>query len=220
MDVRRLKSLVIIFLLVTVNILLITSPIVKSGVKVSPAKLIITIEEYPEKEIQYKIKITNPYSQEITASLEVKHPYEIEENYSQIPDLSWVKVYPESLVIPSDSYEEIEVIVDIPEDKKTIHNNEKWEAWVIVTPRLKSVLGGMALQMQLAVKLFIHTPESKMTSWSLPAPYIFYPILGAILFLTALFLTIFLIKKKRNINPNKAAIFYIKKKKENESKIK
>ena len=217
---RRLKLLIIIFLLVAGNIILITSPTVKSGVKVSPAKLIITIEEYPEKEIHYKIKITNPYPEDISTTLEIKHPFEIEENYTRIPDLSWIKVFPESIDIPSDSFKEIEVIVDIPEDKKTLHNNEKWEAWVIVTPRLKSVLGGMVLQMQLAVKLFIHTPKTKEVSWSLPAPYIIYPVFGAILCVIALFLTIFYFKKKRNIKPDRAAIFYVKKKKENKSKIK
>lgn len=217
---RRLKLLILIFLLVAGNILLITSPIVKSGVKVSPAKLIITIEEYPDKEIQYKIKITNPYPQDITTSLEIKHPFEIKENYTRIPDLSWIKVIPESLDIPSDSSKEIEVIVDIPEDKKMLYNNEKWEAWVIVTPRIKSIFGGMVLQMQLAVKLFIHTPKSTVTSWNLPAPYIIYPVFGAILFVIALFLTIFYLNKKRNIKPNKANIFYIKKKKDGDSEIK
>ncbi len=217
---RRLKSLILIFLLVAGNILLITSPTVKSGIKVSPAKLIITIEEYPEKEIQYKIKITNPYPQDITASLGLNHPFEIEENYTRIPDLSWIKVFPESLDIPSNSFKEVEVIVDIPEDKKTLHNNEKWEAWVIITPRLKSVLGGMVLQMQLAVKLFIHTPKTKEVSWSLPTPYIIYPVFGAILCVILLFFTIFYFKKKSNIKPDRAAIFYVKKKKENESKIK
>jgi len=218
--VRRLKLLILIFLLVIGNVLLLTSPIVKSGVKVSPAKLIITIDEYPEKEIHYKIKITNPYSQEISADLEVLHPFEIEENYTRIPDLSWVKATSETLDIPANSYKEIEVIVDIPEDKKTLHYNEKWEVWVIVTPKLKSVLGGMVLQMQLAVKLFIHTPESTKTSWTFPATYVLYSIFGVIISLMILFLTIFYFKKKRNIKPYKAAMFYIKEKKESESKIK
>ena len=76
------------------------------------------------------------------------------------------------------------------------------------------------LQMQLAVKLFINTPTTTETSWSLPAPSIIYPVFGAILCVIALFLTILHFKNKRNITPNRAAIFYIKKKKENESKIK
>ncbi|UCD14080.1 MAG: hypothetical protein JSW60_01305 [Thermoplasmatales archaeon] len=210
---RRLILLLFLFLFVAGNILLVATPRVKSGIQVSPAKLYITIEDYPEKEIHYKIKITNPFSREITASAEVIHPYGMEENYTRIPDLSWVKLLPETLDTPAHSYNEIEVLVDIPENKKTLHCNESWETWVVVTPRLRSILGGTLLQIQLAVKLFIHTPKRTITSGTLPAPYILYPTFGFIICLIALFTTFFYIKKKRNIKADRPAIFYIKKKK-------
>jgi hypothetical protein len=220
MDVRRLTLFIFLFLLVAGNIFLIASPGVRGGVKVSPAKLFITIEEYPEKEIQYKIKITNPFSQEITAYAEVIHPYEMEENYTRIPDLSWIKLLPETLDIPAHSYNEIEVLVDIPENKKMLHYNESWETWVLVAPRVKSIWGGSVLQVQLAVKLFIHTPKGTMKSWALPAPYILYPTIGVIICLIAFFTIFFYIKKKRTIKADRAAIFYVKKKDNSNSEIK
>lgn len=212
---KRQTLIFLLFLFLAGNIILLTSPCVKSGVKVSPAELIITIEDYPEKEIQYKIKVTNPFAWDITAYSKVIHPYDMKENYTTIPDLSWIEILPDTLDIPANSYKEFEVFINIPDNKKMLHYNQSWEVWIVVTPRLSSFSGGGALiQLQLAVRLLIHTPTGTMTSWTLPAPYILYPILGIITCLMVLSAAFFYVNKKRNIKADKSAIFYVKKKKE------
>jgi hypothetical protein len=213
-DVKRLTLSFILILYIAGNIILLASPCVKSGVKVSPAELIITIEEFPEKEIQYKIKITNPYASDVHATVQAKHPYEISENYTNIPDLSWVKILPDSLYVPAKSSKEFEVLIDIPENEKTIHNNKSWETWIIVTPEIiTGTKSSVVIQVQLGVKLFIKTPTGMETSRTILAPYIMYPMLGVIAFLIIFIMTFYHIKNKRNAMANDNAIFYFKKKK-------
>ncbi|UCF12614.1 MAG: hypothetical protein JSW06_11380 [Thermoplasmatales archaeon] len=212
---KRQTLIFLIFLFLAGNIILLSSPCVKSGVKVSPAELIITIDDYPKKEIQYKIKVTNPFAWDIRVYSKAIHPYGKKENYTTIPDLSWIKILPVTLNIPANSYKEFEVFINIPEDKKMLHYNENWEVWVVVTPRLTSFSGGGALiQLQLAVRLLIHTPTDTMISWTPLAPYILYPILGIIISLMILSAVFLYVKKKRNIKDDKSAIFFVKKKKE------
>jgi len=211
MDVKRLTLTFLLFLFVVGNILLLASPCVRSGYSVSPAKLFITIEDYPLKEIHYKFEVGNPYSYDVRASTRVVNPFRLDENYTRIPDLSWIKIIPETLDISRKSCKEFEVIIDIPEKEKTLHYNESWEAWVIVTPRPLSgeKSAGVLIQVQLAVKLFIHTPTGTMGT---QAPLGLYLLIGIIGGFVILITFSSIIKKKRTENLDRAAIFYVKKK--------
>lgn len=207
---KRLLLTLLLFLFVTGNILLLASPCVKSGVKVSPAKLVITIEDYPEKEINYKVKVTNPYSYDIRVSSRVIHPYDLTENYMRIPDLSWVKFLPETLDVPAKSYKEFEVLIDVPENEKTLHYNESWEVWVFVIPKILSgASGGTAIRVQLGVKLFIHTPTGTM---GMQKPQSLYLLVGIILGLVVVTTVFFIIKKKEAVKADRKAIFYCRNK--------
>lgn len=211
MDVKRLTLTFLLFLFVAGNILLLASPCVRSGVSVSPAKLYITIEEYPLKEIHYKVRVTNPFSYDIRASTRVTNPFDLKAGYMRIPDLSWIKILPETLDIPAKSNKEFEVIIDIPEKEKTLHYNESWEAWVIVTPIPLSAggSGGVVFQVQLAARLFIHTPTGTMAQ----TPIGLYLLIGIIGGFVILITFSSILKKKRTANIDKTAIFYYKKKK-------
>jgi hypothetical protein len=54
----------------------------------------------------------------------------VTEGYSNIPDLSWIKVTPNPLSIPANpnGYFAIEIV--IPEKEKTLHYDESWEVYV------------------------------------------------------------------------------------------
>jgi hypothetical protein len=213
-DVKRLTLSFILILYIAGNIILLASPCVKSGVKVSPAELIITIEEFPEKEIQYKIKIANPYATNVHATVEAKHPYNLSENYTNIPDLTWVKILPDTINVPPKSSKEFEILIDIPENEKTIHNNKSWETWIIVTPKIiTGTKSSVVIQVQLGVKLFINTPTGTEKSRTLPPAYILYPMLGVIVGFIVFYAAYFHIKNKKNIKANENAIFYFKKNK-------
>lgn len=208
---KRTALVLLLFLLIVGNFLLLASPVVKGGVKLSPAKLIITMPEgYPEEEIQYKIKVTNPYSQDIGASSKAINPWDITENYARIPDLSWVKILPENLIIPADSFKEFEVVIDIPESEKMLHYNERWEVWVLTIPKSAAgVKGGAVIQTQLAVRLLIHTPGT-MKQQTPQNPYL---IVGIIIGFILIVAAVFYARKRRNIEADRAAIYYVKKKK-------
>ena len=209
MDVKRLTLAFLLFILLAGNISLLTSPCVRGGVEVSPAKLYIDIEEYPLKEIHYKVKVDNPFPYDIKASTKVINPFKLYENYTRIPNLSWIKIIPEKLVVPGNSYKEFEVILDVPEKEKTLHYNESWEAWVIVEPRSTSgsEKGSITIQLQLAVKLLIHNPSGRMKTQTPLAIYLIIGIIGGFVILLTFFS---ILKKKQTINVNKTAVFYFK----------
>lgn len=216
---KRLITIFILFLLIAGNILLFASPIVKAGVKVSPSKLVIRMPEgYPTKEIQYKIKVTNPYSEDIRAESKVINPYELTEGLTRIPDKSWVQIIPETLDIPANSFKEFEVVINIPEGEKTLHYNESWEVWALITPKRSSAKGGAVIQIQMAVKLLVHTPTGEMTVQRSQEEDT-YLILGIIIGVIAVPTTYFYIRKKRNARANRGAIYYVKKRKRSKKDI-
>ena len=210
---KRLKIIFLLFFFVAGTIFLFISPAVQAGIKASPAKLVITMPEgYPEGEIQYKIKVTNPCSYDIKVSSKVSNPFEITADFTTVPDLSWISVFPESLDIPAKSSKEVEVIIDMPESEKNQQYNKNWEVWVIVQPVGFSEVGGMVIQTQVAVKLFIHTPTGTATPQTPQVPPPFYIAVGIILGLVLIFVTFSYFKKKKDVQVNRAAMFYVKKK--------
>ncbi len=209
---KRLITIFILFLLIAGNILLFASPLAKAGVSVSPGKLVIKMPEgYPKREIQYKIKVTNPYSKDIHASSRVIHPFELTEGFTRIPDKSWVQIIPETLDIPANSFKEFEVVINIPESEKTLHYNESWEVWALILPKRHGTTGGAVIQIQLAVKLLVHTPTGEMTVQRSQEDT--YLILGIIIGLIVLTTAYFYTRKKRNARVNRKAVYYVKKRK-------
>jgi len=219
MDVKRLILIFLLTLLVFGNILLCVSPCTKGEeVKVSPAKLTITIDDYPKKEIHYKIKVTNPYSYDLKTTTRVIHPWDLTDNYMMVPDLSWIKILPETFYIPGKSYKEFEVILDIPKNEKILHYNESWEAWIQIMPmrQIDTMNGtGVAMQIQYAVRLFIHTPTGAMETQKPVDSYLLIGIIGGFAMLIAVS---FIIKKKRTVKEARTAIFYYKSKEKEDFK--
>jgi len=188
----------------------------RAGVKVEPAKLVVNMSEgYPNSDIHYNIRVTNPYPYDIKVKGEAIHPYGLSKNYKRIPDLSWVEIVPETLVVPANSSKEFEMFINVPGKEKQLHYNESWEVWVLITPKKSSKIEGdqgvgTVIHVRSAVKVLISTPpgENKMSF-----PHSFYIILIPIVGFIVLFTILLFMKKKKDTQSSKAAIYYIKDKK-------
>lgn len=185
-------------------------PMIASGIKVWPGKLDITINKWytPNDSVDRPIiQIINTKSYDIIVKLKSEYPSstKLTKGYSNIPDLSWIKTYPDELYLPARSSGEIEVSIEVPEGEQSSYYNERWEAWIIITPPLKPV-GGINVQTEIAVKFFIKTPVSEAAI--MPSIYIFLVTIFLIFFTTVILF--FRDRKKRN-----AALYYFKKKKQN-----
>jgi hypothetical protein len=216
--IRRKTWTLTFLLLLAGNMILFATLDAKAGVKVDPAQVVISMPEgYPEEDVQYKIRVTNPYSFNISVSTRIVHPFEenFKEGYARIPDLSWVKTVPEEPYIPANSHKEFGLIIDIPDKEKPLHYNESWEVWLIVIPHYPSggegqEQVGATLQTQVAVRVLINTPSGEMKQ---QMPQNLYFILGIIMGLIAVVIaSSYLKKKKRGIyRSSKVSVFYFRK---------
>lgn len=158
----RIKYFTLLIIIILIFLLTLD---VEAGVSLSPAKLVIEMKEFPRENIGYPIRITNPYNFDITVSIKIIHPFNMEftNGYSKIPSLSWVRPSFEKTIIPAKSYKDIDIVVDIPDNEKPYHYNESWEVWALVTPSMSKNYKGenfsSKLQIQLAAKILINTPE-------------------------------------------------------------
>jgi len=179
-----------------------------SGIKICPGKLSIEIKQWyntQDKDKNPTIQITNVESHEIKVTLRVANPSSqvISKGYSYITDLSWIEVVPETLTIPPKSSRFAEVIIDVPEEKQSQQYNNKWETWVVVSTPIDAG-GGINIQTELSVKLFIKTPTEKKEGIQF-LPFLLFLIMGC-----TVFYIIFSYVKKRERSD---VVFYFKKKK-------
>lgn len=199
--------LALLFLLESLFIL-VSTPASSGGISAWPATLTINMpEDFPEKEIQYKILVNNLYTHDINISAKIENPipYRLSENYTFIPDLSWVKIASNTVHLSAKQSTFVEVLIDIPDKEKPLHYNERWEVWVIVSEIKDALPGTTAITTELGIKLFVNTPErEKMQMPNL------LPIFFIIMLFTALVVFV-LYAKKRAFHKKKSAVFYFKK---------
>ena len=157
------KTLWLITLLIFLLPLL--SSVAQASLEIYPGKLTISMPEgYPTERISYKIQVTNPFPYAVNASTRIEHPSNqtISANYSHIPDLSWVTVEPEILFIPANTSGFFEVFLDIPENERQNSYHKSWETWVVIhSDQPAGEGGGIVININIAVKLFIHTPPAE-----------------------------------------------------------
>jgi len=137
-------------------------------------------EGYPTERISYQIQVTNPYTYSVNASARVENPaaQQLTTNYMYIPDLSWVTVEPEILYLPANTSSSFQIFLDVPKSERSSYYNTSWETWVVISSdKPAGDTGGLAFQVELAVKLFIHTPSGQ----NVPTAGIFFIILGVII---------------------------------------
>ena len=211
-----MKKLTILFLAILV-LFSSFSIIAKAGIQIWPGKLTITMNEWFDKWIETKynkIQVTNPYSYGVNVSVKLNHPgtQVISEEYSYIPDLSWIKIEPETIYLPPNSSNFFEVIIEVPKNEQFKYFNEKWETWAVFTSNLyPGHQGGMNFQVELAVKLFINTPKSEAAG----SQYL-YIILFLISTIFVVFIILVYLKKRKNYQvnvtkPDSSLFFYRRK---------
>ena len=195
---RKITVMFLVFLLLLVCF----SVFVRGSIQIWPGKLTITMPEgYPKEVIKYKIQVTNPYSYDVNASARVENPAigKLSDNYTFIPDLSWVKFVSETIYIPAGSSRFFELLIDIPDDEKPWHYNESWEAWVVISSDRSGSSGDFLFKIELAVKLFINTPPGEKATMIQNL----YIILGIVVALIATSAAIFYVKKNKKSDYNK-----------------
>ena len=167
----RLKKITILILFFLISGIILTPQIVNAGLILWPGKLTIDIPKgFPDGQITYnKITVKNPYDFDIIVITEIDDPPigETTDGYTSIPDLSWVKITPETQNISARSEEYFNLSIVIPEDEKSSHFNEKWEVRVKVFKKPDYQSGNFVVNMKLASKIYIHTPE-KVNQMQIP----------------------------------------------------
>ena len=210
--VRTIRTLFLIFLFLLISLNIFSFPPVSSGgISVWPGKLTITMPEgYTDEEILYEIEVTNNNAYDINVTGEIENPslHRLKENYTFIPDLSWVQITSDIVHIPAKESRFLEAIINIPDSQKPLHYNERWEVWVVVSELIdQSPDAENFIQTELVVKFFINTPSSKEKS---QIPQFLYLILISIIGIITAYI-LYVNTRGRSISRNKHSIFYFKK---------
>ena len=169
------------FIILPIFLLPLLTSQVQASLQIWPGKLTISMAEgYPTERISYQIQVTNPYTYSVNASARVENPaaQQFTTNYTYIPDISWVTVEPETLYLPANTSSSFQIFLDVPKSERSSYYNTSWETWVVISSdKPAGDTGGLAFQVELAVKLFIHTPSGE----NAPTAGIFFIVLGVII---------------------------------------
>lgn len=188
------------FVILLVFLLQLLTTQVQAGLQIWPGKLTISMPEgYPTERISYLIEVTNPYTYSVNASARVENPdmQQLTTNYSYVPDLSWITVEPETLYLPANTSSTFKVFLDVPKSERSSYYNTSWESWVVISSdKPAGDTGGLIFQVELAVKLFIHTPSQQNE----PTAGIFIILIGVIITSGVIFI---LLKNVRKNIPGK-----------------
>jgi hypothetical protein len=200
-----------IVLLLIILILITTFSIsAQAGLKIWPGKIRVEMKKWfnEDEEIKQPIQITNPYTQGVNVSTRIDNPglSVITDSFTPIPDTNWISTSPETIYIPPKSSENIDIIINIPEDQQELYLNEKWETGVVISSDLPlgPEGGGLNFELEIAVKLLIVTPKSSEEGFQY-----FYIFIFISLIIIALTLSSYIKKKKEKLS----SIYYFKNKK-------
>ena len=195
----NVKKVLWFIILLVLLLPLLTSQALAS-LQIWPGKLTISMPEgYPTERISYPIQVTNPYTYPVNASARVVNPdvQPLTANYSYIPHLSWITVEPETLYLPANTSGTFKVFLDIPTSERSNYYNTSWETWVVISSdKPAGDSGGLVFQVELAVKLFIHTPSQQ----NVPTTGIIFILIGVIITSAVIYI---LVKSVRKNIPGK-----------------
>ena len=74
--------------------------------------------------------------------------------YEPIPNDNWVVPFPSSILIPENSYAEVQILLDIPRWENL--TGKKWEVWI---PVERQLIGGETVMLRPTVRVKIETTE-------------------------------------------------------------
>lgn len=197
---KKTAIAILIFLFLSINF---STPVqAEASLKVVPGKLTITMEgDYTKEAVTCFIYATNPWTYGVNASAKIKNPStsDLSEGYTFIPDLSWITVKKEKIYIPPKATGKFEIVIDIPENKKSSQYNKKWETWISISNDEPENVSdeGVVFKISLAVKLFIHTPQG--TNLIAAQPLYFIIVFAVPIAITC---TVIAYSKKRHTTEN------------------
>jgi hypothetical protein len=182
-----------IFIVVLFLIILLSQSSI--AIKIFPGTMTIRMPDgYPEEPINYKIQVNNENKKGVNVSAQASNPINLTSGFSNIPDLSWIRIEPETLYVPGKSHEFFNVFIDIPEDKRSLHYDESWKSKITVsTDPPKAEEGGVSFKIVLAVDLFIHTPPGEKL---VQEPPTLYYILVLVAIVISIIVVVILLKKR------------------------
>jgi hypothetical protein len=194
---HRNKKFFVLILSMFIVLVFQTSIVHSGGISAWPAKLNIAItSDFPQNPIEYgKFQINNLNSYEINVSLKVDNPslHRLDENYSFIPDLSWFKLNSTALNLKAQESKSVGISLDVPDEEKQDHYNEKWEVWVVASEVLDNgSAGSINIKTELAIRIFIDTPEKEIVGISSYVLVIIFLII-----FSSIFIMVFLSLKRK-----------------------
>jgi len=208
--IRNIKVIFLVSLFLLGSLLVLFSNSVSSGgISVWPPEVTVNIKDvYPEEEIKFKIHVNNLYPHDINVSARVENqiPYRLKKNYTNMPDLSWIKLTPNIVNLSAKQSKFFEVTIDIPEKEKPLNYNEKWEACVVIS-ELKDKPSLIATE--YAIRIYIITPEKAKMQVS----DMFLLLFIASGFIALVICSLYMGKRKKMFANKKPIVFYFKKKK-------
>lgn len=161
-DMQRKKA---IFFIVFLIVVILGSGNASSGFSIWPGKLTISMyEDFPDHAIYYTFQVNNnnPYDVNITMEIKDPVPYLKKEGYTNIPDLSWVKINQSVVYIRAGESKFVDVYVDIPDSQKQLNYNKNWEVWIQTTEEQENGTEGTAMIIPaVALRIFINTPKKE-----------------------------------------------------------
>jgi hypothetical protein len=193
--------------------LIITPSVSSGGISIWPPDMTININSWDyEEEIRPRIQVNNLNPFEIDVIVTAKNPNirDRKANFNDIPDLSWVKFEPEKIIIPPHGSKSVYVSLSIPEEERPKHSGENWEVWLsVIQLRNESAENPSLFRIELISKCFIRTPPKTATSEFPQFPFlVLLLIIGGFVVSTIIS---YISKRRKAINMNKSAVFYLKK---------
>ena len=210
--IRNIKAMFLASLFLLESFFILSSaPASSGGISVYPPDVTVVMRDvFPEKEIKFRIQVNNLYTHNINVSARMENQisYRLDANYTDIPDLSWVKITPNVFNLSAKQSKFLEVTIDIPNKEKPLRYNERWETCIVISEiQDKSA----AISTELAIEIYIKTPEKAQMQIS--SQFILLFIVVGFIVLAICILHVGVGKKKRTFTEKKSAVFYFKKRK-------
>lgn len=178
------------------------------GISVWPPSVTVNMKDvFPKEEIEFKIQVDNFYAKDINVSAKIENqiPYHLKDGYTDIPNLSWIKVTSDIFNISAKQSKILEVTINVPDEEKSRHYNERWEACVVVS-EIKDE--HTTISTEYAIVIYIQTPEKeKMQNFDT-----FLLLFITIGFIALAVCILYLRNRKKIFTSKKPNFFYFKKK--------
>lgn len=209
-----LKNIKVIFLaslfLMGCFFYLLSTSASSDGISIWPPSVTVDMKDvFPEEEIKFKIQVNNLYSHDINVSTKIENQisYRLKEGYTDIPNLSWIKITPNILNLSAEQSKFLEVTIDVPDEEKSLHYNERWEVCIVVSEIKEE---HTTISTEYAIGIYIKTPEiEKAQNFdTLLLLLIGFGFIALVVYI------LYLIKRKKIFPSKKPNFFYFKKRTE------